>query len=207
MRLLVFTAHPDDEIACLAMIEKIRKSGEVLLVCFTAENEARLKEFEAACKFLKIKGINLGLEDGMIIVTKKIKENLVEIIRKFKPDIVICQSDEDYHPDHKKVFSVAKEVVEFARRKTDGWKVKEFMKWESVNLFTNPEIIMGFDETVMKKKKKLWQIHKSQIKSKKAKTFYLNFLEYRSRLRGTQIGKKYGEAYKRIPLPVHGDFY
>lgn len=208
MKLLVLTAHPDDEIACLGMIEKAKKEGEVLLICFTAQNNTRVKEFNSACDFLKIKGINLELEDGSLSITGEIRKKLINIIRDFKPDTVICQSDEDYHPDHKKVYIIAKDIIEFARMNAKPeWEIKKFMKWESSNLFTDPHIILEFDKSVMDKKIKLWEIHASQTSNDKDKNYYLNFLEHKSRMRGSQIAKHYGEAYKNIPLIINGEFY
>ena len=208
MRLLVFTAHPDDEIACLGMIEKAKKEGEVLLICFTSQNETRIKEFNSACEFLEIKGINLGLEDGMLTITGAIRKKLIDMIKEFKPDVVMCHSDEDYHPDHKKVNAIARDVVEFSRQNAKPeWELKEFMIWDSTNLFTNPHFTLGFEEDVMDKKKKLWDIHSSQTSNDRDKKYYLNFLEYKSRLRGAQIREKYGESYKKIPLVINGDFY
>ena len=208
MRLIVFTAHPDDEIACLGMIEKVKKEGEVLLICFTAQNETRINEFNSACNFLGIKGINLELEDGSIFISSQVRQRLINIIKDFKPDIIICQSDEDYHPDHKAVNKIVKEVVEFARHNAKPkWEIKSFMKWESTNLFTDPHMILEFDKSVMEKKIKLWEIHASQTSIERDKNYYLNFLEHKSRARGAQIAKFYGEAYKNIPLVINGEFY
>ncbi|MBU2497163.1 MAG: PIG-L family deacetylase [Nanoarchaeota archaeon] len=207
MKLLVLTAHPDDEITCLGMIEKAKKeNGEVLIICFTAQNETRIKEFNASCEFLGIKGINLGLEDGSLHLSAEKSQELINKIKEFKPSVVICQSDIDYHPDHKKVNAIAQDVVEFARH-NKACEIKEFMKWESTNLFSYPDYILEISDEIIEKKKKLWEIHASQIANEKDKNYYLNFLEARARLRGIQIGKKYGEAYMRIPLPIHGDFY
>ena len=207
MKLLVLTAHPDDEISCLGMIEKAKsQKGDVLLICFTAQNETRLKEFNAACEFLKIKGINFELEDGSLHLSGEKRQELINKIKEFKPDTVICQSDIDYHPDHKKVNEIAKDVVEFARHNSN-WKVKDFLMCESGNLFSYPDVIIEFDDEVMKKKKKLWEIHASQIENKRDKEYYFRFTEHKAQLRGCQIGKKYGEAYMRIPMPIHGDFY
>ena len=209
MRLLILTAHPDDEISCLGMIEKAKKeNGEVLLICFTAQNEQRLKEFNKACEFLGIRGINLELEDGFLNLTSDLRRKLIRIIKEFKPDTVICQSDVDYHPDHKKVNEIAKDIVEFARHNAlPEWTLKDFFKFETGNMLPDPDYIIEFDDSVMEKKKKLWEIHASQTSNQRDKEYYLRFLEHKAQLRGCQIGKKYGEAYKRIPLPIHGDFY
>lgn len=209
MKLLVFTAHPDDEIACLGMIEKAKQEGgEVLIVCFVEKEPIRTEEFNKACEFLGVKGIALKLEDCVLTLPRKVWWKLIEIIREFKPDTVICHSDIDYHPDHKKVNEIAQNVVEFARHSPQPrWEVKDFLMWESSNLFSYPEVIIEINDDVIGKKKKLWDIHNSQTVDERRKRYYLDFLEARARIRGTQIGKKYGEAYMRIPMPIHGDFY
>jgi bacillithiol biosynthesis deacetylase BshB1 len=108
--ILVFAAHPDDaELSCSGTISHHLKLGHKVGIVDLTRGElgtrgsAELRDLESA-KSSEILGItireNLGLADGFF---RKDKENLLNIIskiRKYQPEIVLCNAEEDRHIDH-----------------------------------------------------------------------------------------------------------
>jgi bacillithiol biosynthesis deacetylase BshB1 len=108
--ILAFGAHPDDvEISCagtiLKHIELGYKCGIVDLthgeLGTRGSGELRLKE---AAKAKEILGIevreNLGFADGFFSIDKEHQLPIIEMIRKYRPEIVLANSVHDRHPDH-----------------------------------------------------------------------------------------------------------
>lgn len=108
--ILAFAAHPDDvELACAATIAKhISKGFKIGIVDLTKGElgtrgtaETRKSESEAATKILGIHAREqLDLGDGVFENNHETRLALIEMIRKYQPDIVLCNAPSDRHPDH-----------------------------------------------------------------------------------------------------------
>ena len=108
--ILAFAAHPDDiEISCAATICKQVASGQkVAIVDLTRGElgtrgtaETRKQEAEASSRIMGIHDrVNLGFRDGFFTHDEYHTLRIVEMIRKYQPDIVLCNSPTDRHPDH-----------------------------------------------------------------------------------------------------------
>jgi bacillithiol biosynthesis deacetylase BshB1 len=109
---LVFGAHPDDvELSCGGTVAKMVGSGaKVAIVDLTrgelgTRGSAELREKEAA-EAAKILGVdtrlNLGLKDGFFLCDEASLLEVVNVIRKYRPRIVIANALQDRHPDHGK---------------------------------------------------------------------------------------------------------
>jgi bacillithiol biosynthesis deacetylase BshB1 len=118
--ILVLPVHPDDaELGCAGTILKhIALGKKVGIVDLTrgelgtrGSAEIRAKEAEAAGKILGLTvRENLGIPDGLFQNTPPYQLKIVEIIRKYQPDIIITNAYHDRHPDHGR----ANELVETA---------------------------------------------------------------------------------------------
>lgn len=110
--ILVFGAHPDDaELGAGATIAKEVANGkEVGIVDLTrgelgTRGTAEIRDKEAA-EAAKILGIsvreNLGFADGFFSNDKKHQLEVIKMIRKYQPEIVLCNAIDDRHIDHGK---------------------------------------------------------------------------------------------------------
>jgi len=110
--ILVFGAHPDDvELSCGATIAKeISLGRKVGIVDLTrgelgTRGSADLRDEEAA-NAAKILGVaireNLRFRDGFFVNDEKHQLEVIRMIRKYQPDIVICNAVDDRHIDHGK---------------------------------------------------------------------------------------------------------
>ena len=110
--ILVFGAHPDDvELGCGATIAKEVASGKkVGIVDLTrgelgtrGSAELRAKEAAASAKILGVSvRENLAFADGFFTNDKEHQLKIIEKIRKYQPEIVLCNAFDDRHIDHPK---------------------------------------------------------------------------------------------------------
>tara|TARA_B100000963_G_scaffold128673_1_gene112270 strand:- start:8584 stop:9306 length:723 start_codon:yes stop_codon:yes gene_type:complete len=108
--ILVFGAHPDDiELGCGGTIlNEIEKGKTVGLIDMTAGElgtrgsvEKRKQESDKASKILGVDfRINMGMKDGFIKNDENDQYEIIKLIRKYQPDIIICNAPDDRHTDH-----------------------------------------------------------------------------------------------------------
>lgn len=110
--ILAFGAHPDDvELGCGATIAKEVSLGKKVGVVDLTRGElgtrgsAEIRDREAAAA-AKILGIhvreNLSFRDGFFTNDEIHQLEVIKRIRKYKPEIVICNAVDDRHIDHSK---------------------------------------------------------------------------------------------------------
>lgn len=108
--ILAFAAHPDDvELAASGTIIKHVKQGKKVAVVDLTQGELgsrgnaelRLKEAKASSKILGLSAReNLNLGDGFFEINQENLIKIVKSIRKYQPEIVLCNAPKDRHPDH-----------------------------------------------------------------------------------------------------------
>lgn len=108
--LLVIASHPDDaELGCAGTIlTEVSKGRKVGIADLTKGElgtrgtiETRKEEAALASKILGLSvRENLGFEDGFFQNDKHHNLELIKIIRKYQPEIVLTNAIHDRHPDH-----------------------------------------------------------------------------------------------------------
>lgn len=108
--ILAFGAHPDDvELGCGATLAKAVDSGKkVGIIDLTLGDlgtrgtpEIRLEEAANAARVLGVSAReNLRFRDGFFINDEAHQKEVIRMIRKYRPDVVICNAPHDRHPDH-----------------------------------------------------------------------------------------------------------
>jgi LmbE family N-acetylglucosaminyl deacetylase len=126
--------HPDDtDVAAGGTVAKLAARGvEVVYVTLTDGRlgthdpavrpeelaEERRREQEEAARILGVKELVwLGVRDGELQPTLELRWKLVEIIRRFKPDLVMAPDPwltYEAHPDHRHAGILASEAALFA---------------------------------------------------------------------------------------------
>ncbi len=108
--ILAFGVHPDDiELGCsgtiLAAIAEGKKVGIIDLTQgeLGTRGTAETRKVEAA-NAAKVLGVsireNLKMADGFFQNDEQHQRKVIEVIRKYRPDIILCNAPEDRHPDH-----------------------------------------------------------------------------------------------------------
>ncbi|OUX36776.1 MAG: bacillithiol biosynthesis deacetylase BshB1 [Flavobacteriaceae bacterium TMED42] len=110
--LLAFGAHPDDvELGCGGTIAKtIAEGKKVGIVDFTQGEmstrgtpQLRALESQAAADILGVSfRENLNFKDAFIVNDHKHQMEVIAVLRKYQPKVVLCNAIRDRHTDHAK---------------------------------------------------------------------------------------------------------
>ena len=110
--IVAFGAHPDDvELGCAGTILKeISLGKKVGIVDLTrgelgtrGSAEIRHQEATAAAEILGVAvRENLDMRDGFFLNDEQHQLEVIKMIRKYKPEIVLCNAIDDRHIDHAK---------------------------------------------------------------------------------------------------------
>ena len=108
--ILAFGVHPDDvELSCAGtLMVEINNGKKVGVIDLTrgelgTRGTAETRKEEAAIA-AKIMGVhvreNLGMRDGFFQNDEEHQLQIIQKIRQYQPEIVICNEMVDSHPDH-----------------------------------------------------------------------------------------------------------
>ncbi len=219
--ILAFAAHPDDvELSCsgtlLSHMALGKKVGIVDLTkgeLGTRGNAAlRSKEAKAASAILGITvRENLGMRDGFFVKDEKHLLKIISLIRKYQPEIILCNAEFDRHVDHGRAADLVHEAAflsglvkintKYQGKNQDAWRPKSTYHYIQ-DYYTNPDIIIDITP-YFKQKMKSVMAFSSQFydpKSKEPATAisskdYIEYLESRAMHFGRFIGVRYAEGY------------
>lgn len=219
--ILAFAAHPDDvEMSCGATIAKYTSQGrQVGIVDFTMGQmgtrgtpELRLEEAAKAAEVLKLAvRENLGFEDIYFQNDIEHQTRVVEMIRKYQPEIIIANAPKDRHPDHGKAAEVVKSAIFLSGLKkleteVDGmaqtpWRPRSLYHYIQSNML-KPDFVEDVSE--------FWEQRNESIRafasqfhdpnSSEPETFisspeFMLMLDARGKMLGQSIGAKFGEGF------------
>ncbi|MTI30202.1 bacillithiol biosynthesis deacetylase BshB1 [Xanthovirga aplysinae] len=219
--ILVLAAHPDDaELSCsgtiLAHIANGKKVGLVDLTRgeLGTRGSAELRDKEAAAS-AKILGLtvreNLKFKDFFFKNDYEHQLRVVELIRKYRPEIVLANAVNDRHPDHGKAAELAKVACFMAglrkiESESDGelqeaWRPKAVYHYIQSN-YIKPDFVFDVSDYWDKKVQSIMAF-KSQFhdpNSEEPETFisspdFLKLIEGRAKDFGHSIGVSYGEGF------------
>ena len=223
--ILVMAAHPDDaELSCSGTILKHIAAGKkVGIVDFTRGElgtrgtpEIRRQESADATKILGLHAReNLGIRDGFFRNDEETQLKLIEVIRKYQPEVVLANALEDRHPDHGKGAQLAIDACFLSGLRQI--KTGDLPAWRPTQLYhyiqdryLEPDFVVDISAH--------WDQKESAIRAFKSQFFdpsstepssyisspdFLNFIQARAMEMGHKIGVKYGEGFqKQGPLEV-----
>lgn len=219
--ILAIGSHPDDvELGCGATLAKeIARGKKAGIIDLTRGElgtrgtaEIRYKEAKAAAKILGVAvRENLDFADGFFVNDKLHQLKVIKMIRKYQPDIVLCNAVEDRHIDHGKgsrlvsdacfLSGLLKIETEIEGQRQEYWRPKQvyhYIQWKTIT----PDFVVDVSDHIEKKLEAILA-YESQFydpKSKEAETpiSSRNFLEsitYRARDLGRLTGVEYAEGF------------
>lgn len=119
--ILAFGAHPDDvELSASGTLAKQADLGYKTGIIDLTQGELgtrgtpelRIEEAIAAGKILGIAAReNLSLRDGFVQNDEASQLKVIQMIRKYKPEVVLCNAPTDRHPDHGNASTLVREAV------------------------------------------------------------------------------------------------
>ncbi len=219
--ILVIAAHPDDaELGCSGTIAKqVAKGNKVGIVDLThgemgtrGTPELRLQEAEKAAQILGLAAReNMGFQDVFFKDDAEHQLKLVQVIRKYQPEIVLANAITDRHPDHGKGSSLASNACFMSGlTKIETWQgdVKQaawrpkFVYHYIQNNYIQPDFIVDISEHWDTKVQSIAAFGSQFFdpKSQEPASFisspdFLPFIESRARELGHRIHVKYGEGF------------
>ena len=114
--ILAFGAHPDDvELSCGGTIAKEVSVGKKVGIVDLTRGELgtrgsadlRAKEAKQAASILGVSvRENLGLRDGFFKNDEPHQLDIIKILRKYRPNVVLCNAQSDRHIDHGRAASL-----------------------------------------------------------------------------------------------------
>ncbi len=219
--ILVIAAHPDDaELGCSGTIAAhVAKGYKVGIVDLTKGEmgtrgtpETRIQESNEAALILGLSAReNLGFADVFFSDDKQHQHELIRIIRKYQPEIVLANAVSDRHPDHGKASSLATHAcfmsglrkIETSIEGTaqEPWRPK-FVYHYIQNNYIQPDFIFDISEywdvkvaSIMAFKSQFYDPSSQEPASFISSPEFLPFIESRSREFGHRILAKYGEGF------------
>jgi len=226
--ILAIGAHPDDvELGCAGTIAKeISKGKKVGIVDLTrgelgTRGDAKTRDTESndAAKLLGVEfRENLNFSDCFFANDKEHQLKLVEVIRKYKPDLVICNAVQDRHIDHSKAAKLVTDACFLSGLKKiettcdsvsqDPWRpvnVYHYIQWNN----NEPDFVVDISDFI-KNKLDAVMCYKSQfydpndnseVTPISTKNF-LDSIEYRARDLGRLTGVEYAEGFNALRTPI-----
>jgi LmbE family N-acetylglucosaminyl deacetylase len=203
--IMTIFAHQDDEtFSAGGILAKYEKSYAVSIT----SDPNRTEEFKRACSILGVQGIVMSNSSISSVNEISIRDELVEILRKYKPDIVITHVEFDYHKEHRLTRRIVEETVEWASHTTsktrDSHQVSSLWAAETTVLIPSPHIYIDITETNEKRLEAI-KCYGSQS-HKGGADFYYRFHNTRTMLRGIQADVEHAEAFQQVPISSAGSF-
>lgn len=114
-RVLAVVAHPDDaELLCAGTLARAHSEGAEIGICVlcqgdkgqpaTAVNDlagVRGDEMRAAAVVLSAELFCGGVPDSLLADDEQTRRLLIEVLREFRPTLLLAHAPEDYHTDHR----------------------------------------------------------------------------------------------------------
>ena len=219
--ILAFGAHPDDvELGCAGTILKEISLGKTVgIVDLTrgelgtrGSAEIRDQEANAAAKILGILvRENLEMRDGFFVNDEKHQLEVIKMIRKYRPEIVLCNAIDDRHIDHAKgsklvsdacfLSGLRKVETTVDGKNQEAWRPKlvyHYIQWKNIE----PDFVVditGFTdkkiESIIAYRSQFYDANSNEPESPITSKNFFESLNYRSQDLGRLIGVNHAEGF------------
>ena len=229
--ILAIGAHPDDvELGCSGTLFNEIKSGKKVGILDLTRGElgtrgtaeTRDKESDAAAKILGVHlRENLGFADGFFINDKKHQIELIKVIRKYKPEIVLCNAIEDRHIDHAKgsqlvsnacflsgLVKIDTKCDDYDDCWQEPWRPKHvyhYIQWKNIE----PDFVVDISNSIDKKmesvlayKTQFYNPNSDEPETLISSKNFTDSVKYRARDLGRLVGVEYGEGFTTERYPA-----
>ena len=214
-------AHPDDvELSCAGVLLVEKKNGKKTGIIDLTQGElgtrgtaeTRRQEAADAAKILAVDvRENLGLRDGFFQNTEADQLKVIEAIRKYRPEVILCNAPEDRHPDHGRSAKLVSDAcflsgLRKVETTVDGkpqeaWRPKYVLHYIQ-DRFLQPDFVIDISDVMETKLESIkaygTQFHNPGVSGPQTYISTPDFLEsiiYRSKMMGKMIGVKYAEGF------------
>jgi N-acetylglucosamine malate deacetylase 1 len=219
--ILAFGAHPDDvELGCSGTLLKEISLGKTVGIIDLTRGElgtrgSIAKRKQEATDAAEILGVsireNLNMRDGFFVNDEKHQLQVIEMIRKYQPEIVLCNAIDDRHIDHGKGSKLVSDacflsglmkietVVDGVAQKP--WRPKvvyHYIQWKNIV----PDFVVditGFEEkkiqSILAYRSQFYDPNSDEPESPISSKNFMESLNYRSRDLGRLTGVEHAEGF------------
>lgn len=219
--ILAFGAHPDDvELGCAGTILKEIALGKKIGIVDLTRGElgtrgsAEIRDQEAAAA-AAVLGVsireNLEMRDGFFVNDEAHQLKIIQMIRKYQPEIVLCNAIDDRHIDHAKGSKLVSDACFLSGlmkietvlndQPQAAWRPKQvyhYMQWKNIE----PDFVVDITGYVEKKteailayKSQFYDPNSKEPESPITSKNFLESLNYRSRDLGRLVGLDHAEGF------------
>ncbi|MDT0676079.1 bacillithiol biosynthesis deacetylase BshB1 [Autumnicola musiva] len=219
--ILAVGSHPDDvELSCAGTIAKEVDRGKKVGILDLTRGElgtrgtAETRDTEAA-EAAKILGVkmrhNLEFSDGFFMNNTSHQLEIIKILRRYRPEIVLCNAIEDRHIDHGKGAKLVSDACFLSglrkietihdRNKQEAWRPKHvfhYIQWKNIE----PDFVVDISGYIDKKveavkayKTQFFDVDSKEPQTPISSSNFLDSITYRARDLGRIINTDHGEGF------------
>ncbi len=230
--ILAIGAHPDDvELGCGGTLAKLISEGKKVAIVDLTQGElgtrgtnvTRAQEAASASEILGISAReNLKMKDGFILNSEEYQIQIVKMIRKYQPEIVLANAVDDRHPDHAKAAKLVSDACFLSglvkiETELDGenqkqWRPKQvfhYIQWKHIT----PDFVIDISNFMEKKieaclayKTQFYDPNSNEPMTPIATKDFLESLTYRAQDLGRLSGVEFAEGFTTEKLLAFKNF-
>ena len=219
--ILAFGAHPDDvELGCSGTIAKeVNLGKKVGIIDLTRGElgtrgsvETRNSESTKASEILGVSvRENLDMRDGFFVNDEVHQMKIIHMIRKYQPEIVLCNAIDDRHIDHGKGSKLVSDAcflsglrqikTELNGEVQDAWRPKvvyHYIQWKNIE----PDFVVDISafmetkiESVLAYGSQFYDPKSNEPVTPIASKNFLDSIKYRAQDLGRLVGVEYAEGF------------
>ena len=219
--ILAFGAHPDDvELGCSGTIAKEISLGKKVGIVDLTRGElgtrgsVEIRNSESA-KASAILGViareNLDMRDGFFLNDEAHQLKIIEMIRKYKPEVVLCNAIQDRHIDHGKGSKLVSDAcflsgliqikTELNGVQQEAWRPKivyHYIQWQNIE----PDFVVDISDFMDKKMasvlayaSQFYNPNSNEPVSPITSKNFLDSVKYRAQDLGRLVNVTYAEGF------------
>jgi LmbE family N-acetylglucosaminyl deacetylase len=217
-RVLAVVAHPDDaELLCAGTLARARQDGAAIGICVLCRGDkgqpaepiadlaaVRRREMAASSKLLGAEMFSCGFSDSALSDDVPSRRKLMDILRRFRPTLVLGHAAEDYHPDHRAASALVEAATWLAASRGQKSRLQpleeppELWWMDCVN---RAGFEPGFYVDVspfVELKERMLRCHASQIQRSRDREFapLVDLMRLQLAARGAEAGVAAAEAFR-----------
>lgn len=219
--ILAVGSHPDDvELSCAGTIAKEVDRGKKVGILDLTRGELGTRgsaetRYEEATEAAKILGVkmrhNLEFSDGFFQNNTAHQLEIIKVLRKYRPEIVLCNAVEDRHIDHAKGAKLVSDACFLSglrkietildQEKQQAWRPKQvlhYIQWKNLE----PDVVVDISgymdkkmEAVMAYKTQFYDQNSKEPETPISSSNFLDSITYRARDLGRLINKDHAEGF------------
>jgi len=222
--ILAFGVHPDDiELSCAGTILAEKRNGKKVGIIDLTKGElgtrgnSQIRKEEAENSAI-ILGVdvreNLEMADGFFKNDEENQVKIIKVLRKYRPEIILCNAPEDRHPDHGRSADLVTDAAFLSglyKIKTNAgqgglqepWRPKYVFNYIQ-DIYLNPAFVVDISDFFDKKIEAIeafsTQFYNAESSNEEPETYisspeFLESVINRSKMFGRMIGVKYAEGF------------